>query len=108
MKIVVGILASHDDMYDSFKSVWESHIAHVVSVLPNIDFVFLYGGDESRIENCVKWTNLYFHLSELPVNMLRKTLKFFEFVSKKYRKEEILVIRTNLSTLFDFKSTKIG
>jgi hypothetical protein len=110
MRIVVGILASHDDVYDSFKRVWESHIEQVTLIVPNIDFVFLYGGEENRTEehcvNCVKWTNLYCSISESLVNVLRKTLRFFEFVNEKYPSEEILVLRTNLSTLFDFVKFK--
>lgn len=111
-KIIVGILSSQDETYDAFKKVWLRNIEHWTQRKKNkheiraydFEFYFIYGGENEGIIQHEQYTDLYYAYPETLPNMLRKTLRFFEHINEKYVADDILVLRTNLSTLFDFDS----
>jgi hypothetical protein len=107
-KVIVGVLASHGDVYDAFKQVWLKNIAYTQYEPYNCKviykFFFIYGGDSEKILENENHTDLYYAYPETIPNMLRKTLRFFEHVKNTiFANENVFVLRTNLSTLFDFK-----
>lgn len=107
MKVIVGVLASHNEIYDKFKELWIKNINGIDhQKRKQFSFYFIYGnetGEENRIIRGENWVDLYYDFQETIPNMLRKSCKFFEYVNEKYNNEEYIILRTNLSTLFDFK-----
>lgn len=112
-KVYVGILASHGEPYDAFKKVWLRSIEHTkhLDCKVKYEFFFIYGGKVVEVvqndTNTTTYTDLYYAYPETLPNMLRKTCKFFEHVeqleSNNKHKDDVFILRTNLSTLFDFK-----
>lgn len=106
-RVYVGILASHGNPYDAFKKVWLRNIEHTRQLECDIkyEFYFIYGGLENSIQNEM-YTDLYYDFPETIPNMLRKTLRFFEHIQNLQNLQEngddIFILRTNLSTLFNF------
>ncbi len=107
--IVVGILASHKDVYDALKQVWEENIKHYHTKLKlnktnqcTYDFVFIYGSENYQDREKYYWTDLYTGHSETARNMLRKTITFYEYIEERFPTYD-LILRTNVSTLFDFR-----
>jgi hypothetical protein len=69
----------------------------------DLHFYFVYGGKRNYIaHNDAGWTDYYCDVTETIPNMLRKTIKFFEYISEKME-NDIYIVRTNLSTVFDMK-----
>lgn len=101
MKIIVGIIASHNKEYDDFKKIWIDNINHTLSQT-NLEykFYFIYG-EKSKSTSDGNYNNIYFPYNETLRNVLYKTLDFMEYINNKY--DNYILIRTNLSTLFDFK-----
>jgi hypothetical protein len=108
-KVYVGVLATHGETYDAFKKVWLRNIEHThkLDCEVKFEFCFIYGGEVTQIVHNDLYTDLYYEYPETLPNMLRKTLRFFEHVEKLERtnrsRGEVFVLRTNLSTLFDFQ-----
>lgn len=109
-RVYVGILSSHGEPYDAFKKVWLRNIEHTNNFEPRYkgevkyDFYFIYGGDSEDVIHHSGYTDLYYVYPETIPNMLRKTLKFFEHINNTTKtKDEVFILRTNLSTLFDFR-----
>jgi len=115
VQIVVGILASHGECYDKFKEIWIKNIKYVKqkNIGKQIDFIFIYGGDQDKKIIHSDYLELYVPFKETHRNMLRKTLTFYEYAIEKYGKQrytnepfmrcpELFTMRTNLSTLFNF------
>lgn len=113
--VYVGILASHGEQYDAFKKVWLRNIEHTRNLGCKVkyDFYFIYGGESNDICTQSAYTDLYYNYPETVPNMLRKTLKFFEHIEVTVNRDEngkpknerpdIFILRTNLSTLFNFE-----
>jgi hypothetical protein len=105
MKTIVGVLASHNDIYDKFKKLWIKNIKSLDDqTKKNFSFYFIYGGESEYVKDDeLDWVDLYYDFQETIPNMLRKSCKFFEYINQKYTgTEEYVVLRTNLSTLFNF------
>lgn len=101
MRVIVGILASHNEIYDEFKKIWIENIK-TITKNDNFSFYFIYGGENEYINDNGKWIDLYYNIQETIPNMLRKSCRFFEYVNNKYD-GDFYILRTNLSTLFDFE-----
>lgn len=134
MKVIVAIIASKDPVYNKFKEIWVKCINYIktTKVADNYDFYFLYSDkitDES--ENNIKfsldiypnYTNYYYkyhektyetELMKAQMEMLNKTIDFYEYIRKKLNLNDnnsynhntltdtTYILRTNLSSLFDF------
>jgi hypothetical protein len=111
MHLIFAILSSHSDIYDSFKENWINFILEYNKcALQKVkcSFYFIYGGsDDMYCINYSKWTDVYFNIDETMQNMIKKSILFFEMLVSKFPNDERLVIRSNLTTLFDIpKMTK--
>jgi hypothetical protein len=103
--VVVGILASHSQDYDAFKQVWIQNITWATKLNLGVElkFIFIYGGGNNlEAKEFGYWTELYTPVAETIRNMLRKTVYFYEHVLNHYDSSNLYILRTNLSTLFDF------
>jgi len=127
MKIIVGIIASDNESYTEFKKVWIQNIIMVKMdpYLSNIfDFYFLYSdskGKSTSILNKENNTVLYVdyydnkdNFEDVTHSMFARTISFFEYMIHtfelfkeasyhKHVNEGLYFLRTNLSTVFDFK-----
>lgn len=129
MKIIVGIVASDNANYLEFKKNWVQNIAYVKkdSRLKDLfDFYFLYSdvnGQSKEIKYTETGQCLYVDFYEkknqsdfkdVTHSLFSRTMAFFEFMINKYqlmqeeqylkwKTEGLFFVRTNLSTVFDFK-----
>lgn len=127
MKIVVGIVASDNENYTEFKKVWIRNISHVKRdpLLSQLfDFYFLYSdstGESKRISYKDTDQTLYVDyydkqdkFKDVTHSIFARTVSFFEYMitslklvedleNAKYRDNGLFFVRTNLSTVFDFK-----
>lgn len=127
MKIVVGIVASDNENYTEFKKVWIRNISHVKRdpLLSQLfDFYFLYSdstGQSKRISYKDTDQTLYVDyydkqdkFKDVTHSIFARTVSFFEYMitslklvedseNAKYRDDGLFFVRTNLSTVFDFK-----
>jgi hypothetical protein len=109
MKIIVAILASDNDCYPEFKKIWINQIINLIienDLCDLYDFYFLYSDNQKskQIEK-VLYSD---YCDSTPYNnriesFLIRTINFFDFILPKYKDEKTFFIRTNLSTVFDFK-----
>ncbi len=97
-KVIVGILASEG--YDQFKEIWVKNIKYIKSTSNTFDFYFIYGGCCNKIVKNDFYTDFYNDSVESIKNMTIKTLKFYKYIIENIKFD--FVLRTNLSTLFDF------
>lgn len=132
MKVIVAIIASKDPVYNQFKEIWIRCINHIKTTNLNYDFYFLYSDkitNESEnnisysLDIYANYTNYYYkyhdksyetELMKAQTEMLNKTIDFYEYIRKKLNlddndsynhntlKDTTYVLRTNLSSLFDF------
>lgn len=98
VKVIVGILSS--DGYDNFKEIWIQNIKYIKSISDNFDFYFIYGGHNENLIVNEYYTDFYNDSIETIKNMAVKTLKFYKYIIDNCVFD--FVLRTNLSTLFDF------
>lgn len=108
MKIVVGILASESLVYNKFKEIWISNINRIQDL--DIKFYFIYGNNDTlttktQMIEYKNYTDIIAPCKESMKNMLRKTLVFYDIVASNHS-DVSFVMRTNLSTLFDFGKMK--
>ena len=104
--IHVVILSSENDEYNAFKKVW---IENILSIKKNNDinyeFYFVYGGCNSfKIVNNGSYNDIFTTAPETIHGMLDKTLQIFEHLY--CHNTSGYVMRTNLSTLFNFNGLK--
>lgn len=117
MKVIIGILASENENYNKLKQVWIKNILKVKnSHLSEIfDFYFLYSDTQNEHQkiNSLKTGNLLYidfydktdNLETIYQGMFYRSISFFEHLIKSslsLKNKEVFVIRTNLSTLFNF------
>lgn len=105
MKVIVCIMASDSPEYNAFKNEWIKNINYIKSKKNTFDFYFVYGGNVENVVNSDNYTDIYYKITETIPNMLRKTLQFFEYINESKIIFDFL-LRTNLSTLFDFEKMK--
>lgn len=130
MKIVVGIVASDNDNYTDFKKVWIKNIVQLKKdpVLSQLyDFYFLYS-DSAGVSKRIMYKDteqvLYvdFYDKEnvfetVSHGILERTMSFFNYMINQFnlvndasyqqhKENGLFFVRTNLSTLFDFKLMK--
>ena len=121
MKIYVGILATHLDYEIEFKKIWLENISRLPTNIQSVfEFYFLYNqvDDEKQNrlvqldEHVYDLTNHVDELEPAKKDMLSKTVAFFNFILTKHkngnqivinRHDPIYVLRTNMSTLFQFE-----
>jgi len=99
-KLIIGVIASESEEYNLMKKNWEMNADNCNS---DIEVYFLYGDKNLEksynIEKNTKNTyNFYSKCEETFNNLLYKTISFFEWVL--LNKQNCMVIRSNLSTLF--------
>lgn len=127
MKIIVGIVASENENYTEFKKVWLKNIVQVKNdpVLAELfDFYFLYS-DSNGTSKKVMYTDtqelLYVdfydkkdQFESVSHGILARTITFFNYMINvfgltdndsylKHKEDGLFFVRTNLSTVFDFK-----
>lgn len=100
MKIIICIMASNTEEYNGFKLEWIKNINYIKKKSDVFDFYFVYGGIKEKIIKNNNFTDIYYEITETIPNMLRKTLFFFEYTKNIHFD---FLVRTNLSTLFDFE-----
>lgn len=127
MKIIVGIIASDNDSYKDFKNIWVKNILKVKSdayLSKLFDFYFLYSDStcESKTNICTKTGKVLYvdfydnndKFEKVTLSLFARTMSFFNYMIEslnlydediclKYKNEGLYFLRTNLSTLFDFK-----
>jgi len=124
MKIIIGIIASHDNIYTQFKNVWLKAITKFKQTRFHkiIDFYFLYS-EENKNSQLIQFTDtkemLYVNFYDNQVynsttkSILMRTITFFNYIIysynltnineyEKYKNDGLFFLRTNLSTMFDF------
>lgn len=108
MKIIIGIIAHEENTEFNFKDNWIKNIN--LNKNKNIDFYFLYSKTEKDESISIKKKNKYYdfysHKKEIwsrENSIIMKTLEFYKFITNFYRNQEFYCIRTNLSTLINFK-----
>lgn len=94
-------MASDSPEYNEFKLEWIKNINYIKTKSVIYDFYFIYGGHKEKRVCYNTYTDVYYKITESIHNMLRKTLFFFEYITKTVNFD--FLIRTNLSTLFDFE-----
>lgn len=116
MKCVIGVISSPGDAYSNMKNIWIENVSKFNSSqsLHTIYLYFLEGIQRtdtnlysiSNINNHNNINNFYCNCEEKFSNILKKSLIFFKYVSQNYNSiennEYTFVIRSNLSTLFNF------
>lgn len=127
MKIIVGIIASDNDSYKDFKNIWIKNILKVKKdayLSKLFDFYFLYSDAtcESKINICTETGDILYvdfydnndKFEKVTLSLFARTMSFFNYMIEslnlfdeniclKYKNEGLYFLRTNLSTLFDFK-----
>jgi hypothetical protein len=127
MKIIVGIIASDNDSYKDFKNIWVKNILKVKNdecLSKLFDFYFLYSDSKSESKNiiCVETGKILYvdfydkndKFDNVTHSLFARTMSFFNYMIEslqlfdekiclEYTKEGLYFLRTNLSTLFDFK-----
>ena len=129
MKIIVGIVASENENYLEFKKAWVRNIAEVKKdpyLSQLFDFYFLYSDSKGVSKNIMYKENeqvLYVDYydtkdtSEFPSvthSLFSRTISFFTYMINlynltedntylKHKNDGLFFVRTNLSTVFDFK-----
>ena len=113
MKCVVGVISSEGDGYNEMKNIWIENVKTFNKSSNNkVDLYFIEAEEKEKyiysLENISD--NIYIFKAnciENFENLIKKTLKFFDYVTKvyddEYQNEKLFIIRTNLSTLFQFE-----
>lgn len=119
MKLIVSLVASYSEIYDQFKSIWINYIVKIKQLYPDLDisFYFLYS------EINVRENRTIYHYTEnkqllycdfydedvsdkinyISKSMFKRTLVFFNHLKDtNLLNNETYILRTNLTTLFDF------
>lgn len=106
MNVNILILASKDDVSVRFKKEWVKNIKDIsgqpLTIVPK--FYFIYGNNSSivRIVDKEFYTNIYCNCQETFENMFEKTIISLNIIPR-----TTFTIRTNSSTMFDFKTLGI-
>jgi len=129
MKVIVAIIASKDPVYNQFKDIWIKCIDYIKTTNFNYDFYFLYSEETEyninySLDSYPNYTNYYYkyhykvyetELMKAQMEMLNKTLNFYEYIKNKLNLNDnnsynhntltdtTYILRTNLSSLFDFE-----
>jgi hypothetical protein len=129
MKIIIGIVASDNENYVEFKKAWVKNISQVKKnpQLANLfDFYFLYSDSKESSKQImykqtkqILYTDFYDkrdakEFESVTHSLFFRTMSFFEYMIKifrlnedeyytKYKDDGLFFVRTNLSTVFDFK-----
>jgi hypothetical protein len=130
MKIIIAIVASNNSNYEEFKNVWLKNILQVKKdpYLSQVyDFYFLYSdsnGESKKImfnEVGAPKKTLYIdfydkqdqeQFESISHSIFSRTINFFNYIISdlnliehqlKYKEDGLFFIRTNISTVFDFK-----
>jgi hypothetical protein len=127
MKIIIGIVASDNANYEEFKKVWVRNISQVKKdpVLAELfDFYFLYSDSKGSSKKImykdtqqVLYVDFYDkedQFESISHGIFARTITFFNYMINvfgltdnssylKNRDDGLFFVRTNLSTVFDFK-----
>lgn len=129
MKIVVGIVASDNENYVEFKKAWVKNISLVKKDphLANLfDFYFLYSDSKGESKQIlyeetrqILYTDFYdkvdtTEFESVTHSLFSRTITFFNYMINvfklhedepynRYKNDGLFFVRTNLSTVFDFK-----
>lgn len=110
-KIILGILASHNEQYADFKKILINHIScFKKSNLGNlIDFYFLYSEPDKIDKGIENIDNIYYNYystvnsnDTLMLSFVTRTISFLKYLKSNNIPLDYF-IRTNITTLFDFK-----
>lgn len=129
MKIIIGIVASDNENYVEFKKAWVKNISLVKRhpLLANLfDFYFLYSDANGLSKQImyketkqILYTDFYDKVDTdtfetVTHSLFSRTIAFFNYIMKifnlddndaynKCKNDGLFFVRTNLSTVFDFK-----
>jgi hypothetical protein len=126
MKIIVGIVASDNENYTEFKKVWVKNISQVKKdpyLSQLFDFYFLYSEAKDSKKIMYKDTQQVLYVDfydkedqfeTVSHGIFARTITFFNYMINifgltdntsylKHREDGLFFVRTNLSTVFDFK-----
>jgi hypothetical protein len=126
MKIIVGIVASDNENYTEFKKVWVKNIAQVKKdpyLSQLFDFYFLYSEAKDSKKIMYKDTQQVLYVDfydkedqfeSVSHGIFARTVTFFNYMInvfgltddtsyRKHREDGLFFVRTNLSSVFDFK-----
>lgn len=119
MKCVIGVISNNTPYYECMREAWVQNVKLWSASTCRRDTLHVYfiegtsGSCEGRDgkehvatfgDNCVE--KFVANVEEKFENILEKTLKFFEYISVAYdlhESEPVFVIRSNLSTVFQFE-----
>ena len=122
MKLIVSLVASYSEIFDQFKIIWINYIIKLRQLYPdlNISFYFLYSEVNVRKDRTIyHYTQdkqlLYCDFYDEDItgendriryiskSMFKRTLSFFNHLKdNNLLNNETYILRTNLTTLFDF------
>ena len=122
MKLIVSLVASNSEIFDQFKAIWVNYIIKIKELYPDLDicFYFLYSEVNVRKNNIIShftqddkllYCNFYDEdiigendrIRYISKSMFKRTLKFFNYLKDtNLLNNDTYVLRTNLTTLFDF------
>lgn len=106
MKLIIGVIASRDSYYDSFKDIWIQNVTRFNrrSAL-KLDVYFLYCQSISTEYGVMSIGDHVYDFfcndHESFPNILKKTVVFFQYLC--HHTSFDYVLRSNVSTLFDFE-----
>lgn len=119
MKIIVSVIASDNEIYNQFKDVWIKTITEIknTDMRDIFDFYFVYSEKTKRpiveYEHYTDFNDLksvFLPTSDNKIitkSILNRSIELFKHLwSNKYSNsddKQIYILRTNLSTFFDFK-----
>lgn len=122
MKLIVSLVASNSEIFDQFKAIWVNYIIKIKELYPNLDisFYFLYSEVNVRKDNIIShftqdkkllYCDFYDEdiigendrIRYISKSMFKRTLVFFNYLKdNNLLNDNTYVLRTNLTTLFDF------
>lgn len=122
MKLIVSLVASYSEIFDQFKIIWINYIIKLKQMYPDLDisFYFLYSEVNVRKDRTIyHYTQdkqlLYCDFYDEDItgendriryiskSMFKRTLVFFNHLKDtNLLNNDTYVLRTNLTTLFDF------
>lgn len=116
MKLIVGVAASDDVMYNQFKNIWIENIKNIPDHLKDqIQFYFLYSDNHKVMRSLETHTDFYCNKTydNISESIFNRTISFYKYLRKEYsldndsnylrmRNSGTYILRTNVSTLFDF------
>ena len=106
--VVIAVVASRSEHYDKMRKIWDDNVERFTEKTPmkQIEVFYIYADPdqsspiEVRRANVRNTYDVYVRCEEVEPNLLRKTLTFFEWIIENKQEQKLVVVRSNLSTIF--------